>query len=586
MKLKALAVLLLVMFVFSACQSSAPANVDPGEQLKIYRYADSSDATTLNPHQALAALEDGILGYVMGALYRSVPAPDGNGAKLIPELAAGEPVKMDEEGKVWRITVSPDAVWENGEHMNADTFIYSWKMQLDPLLLNPTANTFYNYWIEIVNAQAYFLQKEEGNPAVAWEDVGIKKIDDMTVEITTTQRYNVDEVMRHLTSKSAKPVYEPWYEQYMNESRTATTYGTEKDKLMCCGPFVLESWVKGSERIYAKNQLSPIADLIKLDKVHVSIVPDAGTRMQMFLAGDLDIIDLDADTIEQYGEDPRTKVYPSRSVTHLDMNMGHVDNPILGNMNFRRAFYWALDRNTMAELVAQMPAPHYMHHTAGAYPEEGILYRDLPEAKALVNPNGGYDPDKALEYFNAAVEEMGITGKVVVDIMYSDASAGTKKLSEYIQRALPQIFGEDRFEVTLTAIPSASFSATKRNWRNDPNCYQIAWGGWRNSSTLIYPNTQFKYFASSYSSRSAPYNNAEFDELFELTLTEDYRLDREKLLEATVKLEEIFLRDVMAIPVYETIYRTMFSPRVKLVVDRYDPAVGWATMYCDIDLTK
>lgn len=581
MKTRVLVILLVFAFVLSGCQAVGSF----GNQ-KVYRFAETADATTLNPHQALASLEDSVLSYIMGALYRSIPSPDGKGAKLIPELAASEPVKMDQDGKVWQIKVSPNAVWENGDHMNADTFMYSWKMQLDPLLLNPTANTFYQYYIEIKNAQAYFLQAEEGKPKVAWEDVGIKKIDDMTVQITTTQRYNASEVMRHLTSKSSKPVYEPWYEKYMNSSRTATTYGTEKAKLMCCGPFVLESWVKGSERVYAKNPSSTVADLIKLDKIKVSVIKDAGTAMQMFLAGEIDSIDLTADTLEKYGEDPRTKTYPSRTVYFLDMNMGNTKNPILGNMNFRKAFYWALDRDKLATLTKQMPAPYYMHHTAGGYPDQGILYRDLPQAQALVNPNGGYDPAKALTYFNAAIKEMKIKGKVVVDIMYSDASQDTKVISEYIQKALPEIFGTDKFEITLTAAPSASFSATKRSWSSDPNAYQMAWGSWSNSSTLVYPNTQFKYFASSYSSRSAPYNNKEFDRLFDLSSTEEYRLNQDKLLDATFKMEGIFLNDVMAVPVFEIIYKTMFSPRLILAVDKYDPEVGWATMFSDIGPAK
>ena len=159
-------------------------------------------------------------------------------------------------------------------------------------------------------------------------------------------------------------------------------------------------------------------------------------------------------------------------------------------------------------------------------------------------------------------------------------------MSEYIQKAMPEIFGADRFGMTLTAAPSSSFSATKRAWSSNPNSYQLAWGSWSNSSTHIYPNTQFRYFASSYSSRSAPYNNAEYDVLFDLSLTEEYRLDQKKLVEATLKMEEIFLRDVMAVPVYETIYKTMFSPRLVLAVDTYDPEVGWANMYADIDFTK
>jgi oligopeptide transport system substrate-binding protein len=308
--------------------------------------------------------------------------------------------------------------------------------------------------------------------------------------------------------------------------------------------------------------------------------------MQLFLAGNLDIIDLTGDQVDQYQEDPRTRVYPSRVVTHMDINAGNTANPILKNMNFRRAMYWAMDRNTFAKLTKQMAAPTYIHHTAGGYPDDNILYRDLPEAKALVNPNGGYDPVKAKNYFNAALAETGIKGKVTVNLMYSDASAETKIIGEYMQKQLPIIFGADKFALTLTSSPSASFSATKRNWVNNPNAYQMAFGSWSNSSTLIYPNTQFRYFASSYSSGSAPYNNAKFDQLFNQSLTEEYRLDQKKTVAATIEMEKIFLNEVLAVPVYEAVSRTMFAPRVKLPLKDYVPSVGWGYMYSDIDLTK
>ena len=93
MKKKLLAILLLGMFLLSACQSQTPTTPSTGGTVnppKVYKFADTSDATTLNPHQALAALEDGILAYIMGALYRGIPSPDGKGSKLIPELAAAD----------------------------------------------------------------------------------------------------------------------------------------------------------------------------------------------------------------------------------------------------------------------------------------------------------------------------------------------------------------------------------------------------------------------------------------------------------------------------------------------------------------
>ncbi len=73
-------------------------------------------------------------------LYRKVPNEDGTAAIIIPDLAAKEPYLVDDDGYVWRIELREDAKWQNGDPINADTFIYSFKMLLDPNLVNSLAS--------------------------------------------------------------------------------------------------------------------------------------------------------------------------------------------------------------------------------------------------------------------------------------------------------------------------------------------------------------------------------------------------------------------------------------------------------------
>ena len=89
-------------------------------------------------------------------LYTYFPNEDYTFCTLSGELAAEDPIKMDEEGKVWQIKLRDGAVWENGDVVNADDVVYTWKMMLDPKLANLRASNFAKDVIEIENAMKYF----------------------------------------------------------------------------------------------------------------------------------------------------------------------------------------------------------------------------------------------------------------------------------------------------------------------------------------------------------------------------------------------------------------------------------------------
>lgn len=70
---------------------------------------------------------------------------------------------------------------ENGDAIDVDDVIYSFKMCLDPIMVNSRASQLASDYITITKASDYSLQGNAGT--VAWEDVGIKKADDYTLEL-------------------------------------------------------------------------------------------------------------------------------------------------------------------------------------------------------------------------------------------------------------------------------------------------------------------------------------------------------------------------------------------------------------------
>ena len=65
-------------------------------------------------------------------------------------------IKEGETAKAWKVTLNSAACWEDGTPINADTYIYSYKELLDPLMKNRRADSLYAGDFVIYNARAYF----------------------------------------------------------------------------------------------------------------------------------------------------------------------------------------------------------------------------------------------------------------------------------------------------------------------------------------------------------------------------------------------------------------------------------------------
>jgi len=555
---------------------------EPIDGQRIIRLVDTQDVSTLNAHDNVSIIVSDIYVYTHSGLFRRVPAPDGPGSIIVPDIAASAPIQIDEW--TWQIPLRTDAVWHNGSPINAHTFEYSWKMLLDPLLINAMANFMFSGQIDIVNAQAYFQQAQEGNEPVDWEDVGIRVVDDYTLEIVTIQRWVVDDVMRHFLDRSLMPVYQPLYESGMNATRTMTTYGSSLDMYMGNGPFFFTEWMPDALRIFERNYDHWMSEWFNFDRVEVRVVADRNARIQMFENGEIDILLLDTAGFDMFRDDPRLRQSFGITPTHIDINVMNTDNPALANVNFRRALYWAMDRTTIARLAGGMiPSPFYVNFEAAVIIDgETVFFRDTPEGQANVRPNYGFDPERAVAYFELALEEIG-QDFISVEIFYSDANVPTRVTGEFLQQALPDIFGHDRFELTLRAVPAAGFTEA-RNYVDNPTGHDMNFSAWGAAASRTRPHRAFQFNISSNPAPSRPNSLTidEFDEIFAEADTEESRLDPQRHIELTAELERIFLDQVMQIPLWQLVTHTLYSERVTTVFDEWVPILGWGIMYADV----
>lgn len=579
----ALIAIAVIMSLLAGCTQEQ----EPEVQLPKALYLPSlRAAATANIHLGGLDADGEITNLITGTLYTWMPLPDRSGTALVPELAGGEPIDVSGDGTVWHVKIREDAKWENGEPITADSFIYSWKMMLDPKLVNSQASNFARYFIEIENALAYAVQEStEPKVEVAWEDVGIKKIDDHTIELTLAGAYSVEEVMRHFAADRSGLVYEPIYEAEMNADRTATLYGTSKETVLSSGPFILVEWVKGAERVFEKNPYYVHADRIKLDKIVYRVVEDPGTRVQMFENGELDYVDLVGEYITQYADDPRVIYGASRAIRQLEINSSYPDQPIFDNINFRKAIYYAIDRETIAELANAQPMPGIVPYTSAAY-SDGTLFRTVAEQAGYLPENYGYDPEPALEYFNKALEEEGLD-KVSVVLNYTTTLQDHIIIAEFIQQSLPEIFGEDRFEMEIRGLPSAQNIDNLKASPTNPRAYQMALAQWGLSAADFAPNKVFEVYTSDYPRRNGPYKSTRLDELYAESIRDEVRRDEKRVVELALEMEKVFIEEVINVPIITSSTGLgIAGDRLILAVDQWSPGGGWCWKFADIDVTK
>ena len=143
---------------------------------------------------------------VLRALYENLMELDEND---VAQPAAAEKVDISEDGLVYTFTMRDDGVWSNGDPVTADDFVFAWKQALDPKVASDYAYMLFF----IKNAEAYLNYQgyaldpaawEEANPdeeppaETTWEDVGVKLLDEKTIEVTPGASHSLCGLPVHL----------------------------------------------------------------------------------------------------------------------------------------------------------------------------------------------------------------------------------------------------------------------------------------------------------------------------------------------------------------------------------------------------
>jgi len=565
----------------------APTEPAPVEPKVFYTYL-SADVDTLNGMATAYDTNTTPISYCNSTLWLAVPNDDGMGFHFVPDLAADMPKQIDE--LTWEFSIREDATWQNGDPINADTYIFTIQTVLDPKLANPMANFMAKQNITIVNAENYMMQGSEGYPAtVSWEEVGVKKIDDRTIQISTVDPISQQDFCTHFTHRSNYPIHPELYQECMSDDGLTSTYGSDLDHWIGCGAYTFETWEYDNIQIYKKNEDHWMADYYNYDEIQVRIIPEMNARLQLFESGQLDNLTPDADVREKYLDDPRMITNPSLYVYDYDLNTRNSTNPLSGNNNYEKALYHAMNREVMASLMGGMePAGAYVNGQAGCLSESGLTYRDsqygkevyeLIESWSAEGEVCGYNPELAYDYLMKAYADCNLSEDTVITLksLHTESSVNGGKLCELIMADFAEIF---KGKIVVECTPCAP-GTTLTIMETMPDTWDFTFQDWGRSLSRTLPYEVFQYHRESYTGRPTHTYTDAFEAAFqacEAVKNDGY----EAILQATQKLELQALEDVTSIPIVQGVSFTLYSDRLELPMKQYVPGFGWGEAFGDI----
>lgn len=574
----------------------------------VFRKLYASEVTTLNYLITTQENEMTIAANVVDCLVEY----DRYG-KMEPALALEW--SSNEDATVWTFQLRKDVKWvdEDGKEVadvTAHDFVNSARYVCDAANAAAGASQYtgivagakaYNEWtayrLALPNAvdgtdengkAVKLITNEKGEqqileevPEAAAEDIGVKALDDYTLEYTLTKP------CPYFVSMVSTGPFMPSNGAFMESC--GDKFGTSNEYLLYCGAYVLSAYEPQNQRVMTKNPTYWDLDAVHIDTVTYKYNAEAASvATTMYLAGDVDAADVSADLLTAMMADPQyaDKIHPTRSNTaysywylfnfdpHFDAEYEPENWKLaVNNENFRLSVYSALNR--MAVLSAQDamdPASLASNTiTPAGFAMASADYTTYGEMPTFAK--GEYfSEEKALAYKEAAVKELtaaGATFPVKVLVLYNPTATSWANESQILEQCLEKVLGTDYVDVIVRAGPETGFLNERRS--GNYGLMKCNWGAdYADPETWTDPFVEGSKYNYIYKSED-PATQALFAEYTQLVdAAKAITNDMDARYEAFAKAEALLLKHGFALPMH-TCTRNYLMSKLNIFDSQYAP---------------
>jgi oligopeptide transport system substrate-binding protein len=444
----------------------------------------AQEPKTLDPSKATDLYSSQVLTNVMEALTRLETGADG---KDVIKAGAAKEWKKSDDGLKWTFTLR-DMKWSDGKPVTADQFVYG----LTRTLAKETGSQYAFLLFPIKNAQEYNSGKAKA------EDLGIKAVDDKTLEFTLS---NPTAYFLDLTYfKVMQPQRKDIIEQHGDK------YGTEPNTMVFCGPYTITEWVHNNKVELVKNKDYWDAGNVKLEKATMKIIKEETSRMNELFNGSLDATTVTKpEWIQKFDETKKFDVKKGYD-TGATYTFFNFKNKVFQNAKVRKAFIIAEDRaGKVSTLYKNLAEPAYAW-CPPAIQINGKDYRDKVNYKPIEDLKNENKDAKAL--LIEGLKELGMDpdpSKLTLKYLQSGTDANAKLFAEFAQQNFKNALG---INVECEYVEWAIFQ--KRTDEFDYEIASMAWGADYND-----PMTFFDMWMSNAGIVPTGWKNEKYDKLIE-----------------------------------------------------------------------
>lgn len=523
-KLTALGLAGVIVWSITACGNPKPASSETGGSTaaaaetegeavsgKILNVHIDVEVASLDPQIATDGTSFEVIADTTDGLYEL--DADGN-----PVPALAESVEKSEDGLTLTYYLR-DEKWSNGTPVTANDFVFAWRRVVDPLVASE-----YSFIMGIAGVKNADAIAAGDMPA---EDLGVTAVDDRTLKV------ELDVPVPFFESLMAFPTFYPVNEEFFHQC--GDQFASTPDTLLANGPFKIIAYEPAATTItLEKNPNYWDADTVKLDGIKYQVIKDSQQAMLAYQNGDLDLVTLSGEQVEQFQADPEFKNVMAGYLWYISPNTKVAG---LENLNLRKALSICFDKEAVCENILKdgsVPA-YFAVPTLLAAGPDGKDYREVAGSNYFKT-----DKAEALTYWEAAKKELGVDSLTYTMIVEDTESAVNvaQFLQSEIQTALPGI------TINLEQMPKKN--RVERLQQGEFELGLTRWG-----PDYADPMTYLDMWVTDNPNNYGFWSNVQYDSIIESCKKGELALDTAARWKALMDAEKMVCDDAVIFPVYQ-----------------------------------
>lgn len=485
---------------------------------KILLLGNGTELETIDPHIATGNPERQVTTAIFEGLIAYHPTDDYGDSP-------GAAVSWENENfTVWRFHLQAEGRWSDGKRVTAHDFVYSFQRMLTPELASDYAEMLYF----MKNAEAF--NKGELKD---FSQVGVKALDDLTLEITLTGP------TPYFTSVVKHPSWFPVPRHVIEKHGGMVdrfAQWTRPENIVNNGPFKLKEWRFNHILKVEPNPYYWDASKVKLHEIHYFPITNEGTEERAFRNGQLHATHtLPLDRIPYYREN-RKDVF--REVTQLSVYFYRFNTtrPPLDNVKVRQALALSIDRESIIRNVlrgAQRPAVAYTPTSDKGYQGPNVMRFDPEKARRLL-AEAGFPDGKGFPKFEILINTM----------------EAHRLIAQAVQSMWREHLG---IEVSVINQDWQVYLDSQRRM-----AFEICRGAW--GGDYMDPMTFLSMWTKNHGNNMSGWSNPRYEDL----LRQSAQIgDQEQRFAVLKEAETLLMDEVPIIPVYWYARSTLLRPEVK-----------------------